>query len=78
VAPPFQTDGRKVGDFLTWFAAQTGRTVVFGSTEAERVAREHVIRGSIDLPLLQELSAVLAIADLTYALEGERVVINTR
>ncbi|HJR70095.1 MAG TPA: FecR family protein, partial [Gammaproteobacteria bacterium] len=77
VAPPFDTDGRTIGDFLTWFAAQTGRTVEFGSTDAERAARER-ISGPIDFPLLQQLSAVLAIADLTYALEGELVVINTR
>ena len=77
VAPRFDTDGRTVGDFLTWFAAQTGRTIVFGSTEAERAARER-ISGTIDLPLMQQLSAVLSIADLTHAIEGERVVIDTR
>jgi len=77
VAPPFDTDGRTISDFLTWFAEQTGRTVEFGSPDAERAARER-ITGSVDLPLLQELSAVLAIADLTYALDGERVVINSR
>jgi hypothetical protein len=77
VAPPFDTDGRTISDFLVWFAEQTGRTVEFGSPDAERAALEK-IAGSIDLPLLQQLSAVLAIADLTYALDGERVVINSR
>ena len=77
VAPPFDTDGRTISEFLAWFAEQTGRTVEFGSPDAERAARER-ITGSVDLPLLQELSAVLAIADLTYALDGERVVINSR
>jgi hypothetical protein len=77
VAPPFETDGRTIGDFLAWFEEQTGRTVMFGSAAAERAAREK-IAGSIDLPLLQELAAVLAIADLTYAFDGERVVIDSR
>jgi hypothetical protein len=77
VAPPFDTDGRTINDFLAWFEEQTGRTVVFGSPDAERAARE-TIRGPIDLPLRQQVSAVLAIADLTYALDGERVVINRR
>ena len=36
------------------------------------------LHGSIDLEPLQKLSAVLALTDLTYSLEGERVVINTR
>lgn len=77
VAPPFDTDGRTVSDFLAWFSAQTGRTVTFGSTDAERLARG-VVSGPIDLQLLQQLSAVLATADLTYTLEDDRVVINTR
>src|SRR6185503_18144609 len=77
VAPPFDTNGRTIGEFLTWFAAQSGRSVVFASPAAERLARME-ITGSINFPLLQELSAVLAIADLTYSLEGERVVISTR
>jgi len=78
VAPRFDIDGRTVGDFLAWFAAQTGRNVVFGSPAAERIAQGTVLSGSIDLAPLQKLSAVLALTDLTYVLEGERVVINTR
>jgi hypothetical protein len=78
VAPPFDIDGHTAGEFLAWFAAQTGRSVVFGSPAAERIAQDKVLGGSIDLAPWQMLSAVLAISDLTYALEGERVVINTR
>jgi hypothetical protein len=36
------------------------------------------LHGSIDLEPLQKLEAVLTLVDLTYALEGDRVVINTR
>ena len=78
LAPPFDIDNRTVGDFLTWFAAQTGRRIEFGSPAAERLARETVLTGSIDLEPMQKLSAVLATTNLTYTLEGERVVINTR
>ena len=78
LAPPFDIDGRTVSDFLAWFAQQTGRSVEFGSPEAERLARETRLNGSIDLEPLQKLSAVLALTDLTYSVEGERVVINTR
>jgi hypothetical protein len=63
---------------LTWFTAQTGRRVEFGSPAAERMARETVLSGSIDLEPLQKLSAVLVLTDLTYALENERVLINAR
>ncbi|HUQ51827.1 MAG TPA: hypothetical protein VM692_06365, partial [Gammaproteobacteria bacterium] len=61
-----------------WFSRQTGRSVVFGSDAAERLARETRLSGSIDLAPLQKLSAVLTLTDLTYALEDERVVIETR
>jgi ferric-dicitrate binding protein FerR (iron transport regulator) len=78
LAPPFAIDGRTLGEFLSWFEAQTGRTVVFADAAAEPALRVAVLRGSIDLPPLQKLSAVLALNDLTYELDGERVVIRMR
>ena len=78
LAPPFDIDGRTVNEFLTWFARQTGRSVVFGSDTAERLARDTRLSGSIDLAPLQKLSAVMALTDLTYVLEAERVVISAR
>jgi ferric-dicitrate binding protein FerR (iron transport regulator) len=78
LAPPFDIDGRTVSDFLAWFAQQTGRAVVFGSAAAEQLAGETKLSGSIDAEPLQKLSLALATTDFTYALEGERVVINTR
>jgi hypothetical protein len=75
LAPPFETDGRSVRDFLEWFAAQTGRTVMFADPEAERLAGE-LLSGSIDLEPLQKLAAVDALTDLELALEGERVVVR--
>ena len=78
LAPPFAIDGRTVSDFLEWFANQTGRSIEFGSPAAESVARQTVLNGSIDLEPLQKLSAVLALTDLTYSVDGARVLINTR
>lgn len=78
VAPPFDIDGRVLGDFLGWFEGQTGRTVVLADPTAERVARETRLNGSIDLEPLPKLAAVLALTDLDYSLEGERVVITAR
>lgn len=77
LAPPFETDGRTVAEFLEWFTAQTGRTVTFADLEAERRAAE-VVRGSIDAEPMQKLAAVLALADLTYSLDGQRIVIRSR
>jgi len=78
LAPPFDIDGRTLGEFLSWFEAQTGRTVVFADPADERALRGDMLSGTIDLPPLQKLSAVLALNDLTYVLDGERVVIRMR
>lgn len=78
LAPPFDIDGRQLGDFLAWFEQQTGRSVVFADSEAERVARETKLSGSIDLEPLAKLAAVLTLTDLTYTLDGTRVVISRR
>ena len=64
--------------FLAWFEAQTGRTVVFADPTVESALRNAVQSGSIDVPPLQKLSAVLVLNDLTYALDAQRVVIRTR
>jgi FecR protein len=78
VAPPFDIDGRTLMDFLRWFEQQTGREIVFTDTTAERVARETVLNGSIDLEPLPKLAAVLTLTDLVYRLDGERVLISTK
>jgi ferric-dicitrate binding protein FerR (iron transport regulator) len=77
LAPPFEIDGRTVAEFLEWFAAQTGRSVVYADASAEREARE-VLTGSIDLAPLQKLSAVEALTNLSFTLEGDRVVVRVR
>jgi ferric-dicitrate binding protein FerR (iron transport regulator) len=77
LAPPFEIDGRSLLEFLAWFEAQTGRTVVFADTAAEQ-ASATVLHGSIDLEPLEKLAAVLTLADLDYSLDGERVVIASR
>jgi hypothetical protein len=76
LAPPFDIDGRTVNEFLEWFAAQTGRTIEFADAAADRLARDTVLNGSIDLEPLQKLAAVDALTDLSFALEGERVVVR--
>src|SRR6187551_1344883 len=35
LAPPFDTNGRTLGEFLDWFSAQTGRTVAFADPAVE-------------------------------------------
>jgi ferric-dicitrate binding protein FerR (iron transport regulator) len=76
LAPPFAIDGRRLIDFLGWVEAQTGRTLVFADDSSERTARETVLSGTIDLEPLPKLAAVLALTDLGYTVDGERIVVR--
>jgi ferric-dicitrate binding protein FerR (iron transport regulator) len=76
LAPPFDIDGRRLIDFLQWVEAQTGRTLEFADLKTEQAARDTVLNGSIDLEPLPMLAAVLALTDLGYALDGDRIVIR--
>ena len=76
LAPPFDINGRRLIDFLQWVDTQTGRTLEFADPRSEQVARDTVLNGSIDLEPLPMLAAVLALTDLGYALDGERIVVR--
>jgi ferric-dicitrate binding protein FerR (iron transport regulator) len=79
LAPPFDIDGRRLIEVLEWVAAQTGRKLEFASPALERLARDTVLSGSIDLEPMQKLVAVLATTgDLDYAIEGGRLLILLR
>jgi ferric-dicitrate binding protein FerR (iron transport regulator) len=78
LAPPFEIDGRHPIEFLQWVAAQTGRSLVFSTPAAERIARESVLVGSIDLEPLPKLAAVLTLTDLDYVIDGESIVISEK
>jgi len=76
LAPPFDIDGRRLIDFLHWVEAQTGRTLEFADPKSEQAARDTVLMGSIDLEPLPKLAAVLALTDLGYRLDGDRILIR--
>jgi len=78
LAPPFDIDGRRLIDFLEWVEAQTGRKLEFADPRSEQAARDTVLNGSIDLEPLPMLTAVLALTDLGYTLDGERIVVRAR
>jgi ferric-dicitrate binding protein FerR (iron transport regulator) len=78
LAPPFDIDGRRLIDFLTWVAEQTGRALEFADAATEQTARDTLLSGSIDLEPLPKLAAVLALTDLDYQIDGERIVITSK
>lgn len=67
-APAFAIDGRTLDEFLAWAARETGRRLVYASTDAAQQAEQTVLKGSIEgIAPLQAIDAVLA---TTPALEA--------
>lgn len=67
VAPEFTIEGVPLADFLHWVARETGRKLVFGSTNAAETARRVILHGSIgQLSPEAALPAVLATTQLTH------------
>ncbi len=65
VAPPFDIDGRSLSSFLEWLARETGRKLVYASSEAQAAADAVKLRGSISgLDLNKALDAVLSTTQL--------------
>ena len=65
VAPPFTIENRSLDEFLSWVARETGRQLVYGSTEVAREAESTVLKGSVaELASEQAIGAVLATTPL--------------
>jgi hypothetical protein len=64
-APVFDIDNQTLASFLQWIARETGRHVVYSSPQAEAVAAEVKLRGSIaGLDADAALAAVLSTTQL--------------
>jgi hypothetical protein len=60
VAPPFDIDGHRVREFLTWVGRELGREIVFASAESEAEANRAVLSGSMGgLTPAEAIAAVL-------------------
>ena len=64
-APGFDIENQSLAAFLEWVARETGRTIVYATTQARRSADEITLRGSITgLDPNAALSAVLSTTEL--------------
>jgi ferric-dicitrate binding protein FerR (iron transport regulator) len=74
VTPPFSIEGRTVDEFLTWAARETGRTVVYASTDVARQARSVTLNGTVEgLPPDQAVAAVLSTTSLQPVVSADRI-----
>ena len=71
-APVFDIENRKLAEFLSWVARETGRELAYGSPQAQAAAQEVSLHGSIaGLDLDAALAAVLSSTRLTKHAAGD-------
>jgi ferric-dicitrate binding protein FerR (iron transport regulator) len=74
VTPPFSIEGRSVEEFLVWAARQTGRSVVYTSSDAAQQARSVTLSGTVeDLAPDEAVRAVLATTSLVPEIGTEHI-----
>lgn len=74
VTPPFSIEGRSVEDFLVWAARETGRTIVYASSDAARQARSVTLSGTVEALTPDEaVQAVLSTTSLQPQLGAEHI-----
>jgi ferric-dicitrate binding protein FerR (iron transport regulator) len=77
VTPPFDIEGRSVESFLVWAARETGRTIVYGSPDAARQARQVTLTGTVEgLSPEEAVTAVLSTTTLQPQIGVERIRID--
>jgi len=75
-APPFDLDGRRVREFLTWAGRELGRDIVFATPESEAEADRAVLSGSMSgLTPAEAIAAVLPTTRLRSLERDDAIVI---
>jgi ferric-dicitrate binding protein FerR (iron transport regulator) len=74
VTPAFSIEGRSVEDFLVWAARETGRTIVYASSEAAQQSRSVTLRGTVEgLTPDEAVHAVLSTTSLQPQIGPDRI-----
>lgn len=77
LAPVFDIENKSLLDFLRWAARETGRELVFESTEIRMLAMRTDLHGSVsDIEPLDAIESVLATTKFHYRIEPDRIVIE--
>ena len=78
ITPVLQLDGLSAWSFVQWAGRETGRRVVFDSDATESLARETLLRGTVDLQPLRALELILQTSDLDHTTSGGDILIRQR
>lgn len=78
LSPAFSSDGRSMADFLAWVAQESGRDIVFASSEAEDLAARTLLRGNVDMEPMRALALMLQTSDLDSEIQGGTILVRLR
>jgi hypothetical protein len=78
ITPALELDGLSAWAFVQWAGRETGRRVVFDSDASERLARETMLRGTVDQQPLRALELILQTSDLDHTTSGGDILIRQR
>jgi ferric-dicitrate binding protein FerR (iron transport regulator) len=76
LAPEFELEGRSMHDFLRWVGRETGRSVEYMDSDAERSAKDTILHGEVDLEPGQALQLILRTSDLVSEESADRILIR--
>jgi len=69
LAPDFEIENRPLGDFLDWFARETGRTLIMADDSVRKQAAAIRMHGSVrGLTMMEALSVVMSATTLRFEL----------
>jgi ferric-dicitrate binding protein FerR (iron transport regulator) len=74
VSPAYNLDGRSMADFLDWVSRETGRAVEYASADARELARDTLMRGSVDLSPMRAMELMLQTSDLAAKVRAGGVI----
>jgi hypothetical protein len=66
-----------MSDFLDWVSRESGRSLEYGSVAAETLARDTVMRGTVDLQPMRALELMLQTSDLVAKVHTGVIKIDT-
>jgi hypothetical protein len=75
-SPVADVDGRSIDEFLHWVSRETGRKIVYGSPQAERIARSKDLVGQVDMNPERALENYMMTTDLDWRYSEDGGVIN--
>ncbi len=58
ITPAFDSDGKSIADLIEWVASETGHSVEYASFDAEKQARQTVLRGRLELEPMKALTMI--------------------